>query len=200
MVAGAFAGQRIALGVRETAHEEHPLTKGGERLQRRRQLEQLAVAFGRPAAHEDAVRHIDDAEALDRPGGGRAEGGECRDHAVQQRQGERDPEAAKKGAPRQMLLRDDHDCSRSPHLEWRASDDAGDQRRPPVVARRGLAGDRSHRRSVVVLDAAAERVGQELLGHGLDELVAVAQQDVAEAGGTFEPGAIRQDAGDVDRF
>ena len=48
-------------------------------------------------------------------------------------------------------------------------------RREAVVVRRGLAHNRADGRHVVVLDAAAQRVGQQLLGDVVDELLGVAR-------------------------
>ena len=79
----------------------------------------------------------------------------------------RSAEAAQERAPRQGSFRDDHDLS--PHLKRRAlrrcreRTARSDSRRAPRRARC------AHRRHVVGLDAAAERVGQELLGQRCDE-------------------------------
>src|SRR5688572_28617721 len=50
------------------------------------------------------------------------------------------------------------------HLEHLVLDDAQHERREAVVARLGLANDGAHDGHVVVLDAAAERIGQQALG------------------------------------
>ena len=52
---------------------------------------------------------------------------------------------------------------------------------------------------VVVLEAAAERVGQQLLGQRRDELLAVPQQRLAQPDGPVERRAVRQRARGVDR-
>src|SRR5881296_234378 len=49
---------------------------------------------------------------------------------------------------------------RSPHVEWRALDDAQDQRRETVVVALGTAQDSTDRRRIVVLEAAANRIRQ----------------------------------------
>ena len=87
-------------------------------------------------------------------------------HAVEQRQRERGAEAAQEPCGVSgiaflvmiMIL-----CSAS---GTGALDDAEHDGRPAVVGRRGVPHDFPDRRIVVVLDAAAERVGQQLLGHG----------------------------------
>src|SRR4051812_5056905 len=53
-----------------------------------------------------------------------------------------------------------------PHPERLAPHDADDERREPVVFACGIPGDPAHGRHVEVLDAAAERIGQQLFGEG----------------------------------
>src|SRR5580700_3423172 len=80
-----------------------------------------------------------------------------------------------------------------PHLKRRAVDDAENDRRPALVVGGGLMGALAHDRTVVLLETAAERVGQEPVRAGLHELLAPAQQDVAQAGRSVELGAVGQD-------
>src|SRR5215213_10186870 len=80
----------------------------------------------------------------------------------------------------------------TPHLERRALDDAKDDRRPAVIVRRGLARDLAHHGEIVLLDTAAERVGEKPLGEGLDEQVLLGEEHFAQARGSVELRPIRQ--------
>src|SRR5258708_25326837 len=71
-------------------------------------------------------------------------------------------------------------CLRSPHLKRLALHDAHDQRRKTVIVRAGVAHDFAHGGHVVGLEAAAERVGQHLFGHGADENFGTAEQSLAK--------------------
>ena len=112
VVAGAFAGQRVAVLVGEAAQDGQAIAVRRERLHRRLELEPLAGRSGRPLLHDDAVRHVDHPEPLDRRGGRQAQRRERRDHAVEQRQRQRRADAAQERPSWQMRLRDDH-CSRA---------------------------------------------------------------------------------------
>ena len=63
----------------------------------------------------------------------------------------------------------------------------------------GLARDLADDGAVVFFDAAADRIGQQPLGEGLHEHVLLAQQHFAQARRPVERGAVRQDAGGIDR-
>src|SRR4051812_28942847 len=63
-----------------------------------------------------------------------------------------------------------------PLLKGRAVDDALHNRRELVIVRRAATDDRAHRGHVVIRETAAERVGQQLLGHRADEDLRVAHQ------------------------
>ena len=105
---------------------------------------------------------------------------------------------AQERPPRQRLLRDDHrDC---PHLKRRALDDSEDDRREAVVLRARVADDLADGRRVVVLDAAAEREGQQLLGERADEQLRTLQQRRFEPVDAVELAAVGQAAGRVDRL
>src|SRR3954447_25272159 len=69
----------------------------------------------------------------------------------------------------------------SPHLKWRALDDAENHGRPLMVFRRGLGHDLAQRRTIVRLDAATQRIGHEAFGERVDEQGALAHQDIAQA-------------------
>jgi hypothetical protein len=59
--------------------------------------------------------------------------------------------------------------------------------------------ERSHERHVVVFDATAEGIRQQLLGNHAHKLIGVPHQRIAQAGDTIELGAIGQHAAGVDR-
>src|ERR1700730_5256050 len=63
-----------------------------------------------------------------------------------------------------------------PHAERRARDNACDDRRPAIVALSRVTRDFTHRRLIVVFEAAADGVGQQLGGQRPDEIFLVAQQ------------------------
>src|SRR5262245_36983849 len=69
---------------------------------------------------------------------------------------------------------------RRPHLEWLAADDAEDERRPAVILRLEVGDEFPHDRRIVVLETAAERVGQQLLGDGALVLIALGEHRLAE--------------------
>ena len=108
VIAGAFAGQRVGLGVRQAGHHHDLVSEGSQGLQDRRHLERRGVALGRPSPHEDAVRHVDDPEPVTRRGGSNPAVAEGGNHPVQERQRQRCTDPAQKGPSRQMLVRDDH--------------------------------------------------------------------------------------------
>ena len=112
VVAGPLAGQRVAVLVGEAAQHGQAVAVRRQRLHHRLDVEGGAGRLGRPLLHDDAVRHVDHAEPLDRRGGGQPLRRERRDHAVEQRQRERRADAAQERPPGQMRLGDDH-CSRA---------------------------------------------------------------------------------------
>ena len=59
--------------------------------------------------------------------------------------------------------------------------DSKNERRPAIVLRRGGAHDLTHRRPIVILEPAAERVGQQLFGDGGRELIGPLQEQGAQA-------------------
>src|SRR5687767_2009791 len=78
---------------------------------------------------------------------------------------------------------------RLPHPERRTLHDTDDERGEAIVVLRRIAHDCTHRGSVVVLDAASQRVRQHLLGERRDEAVR-AQQRFAEARHALEHRAV----------
>ena len=66
-------------------------------------------------------------------------------------------------------------------------------------SRPGLPHDRADGRRIVVLDAASQRVGQQLFGEGADEQFRPAQQRRFESVDIREPAAVGKPAGRVDR-
>src|SRR5262245_3298983 len=74
----------------------------------------------------------------------------------------------------------------SSHHKRVARRDADDEGRELELVGRGAAHDAANHRHVVVLDAATERVGEQLLGEGRDELLRTPQQVRFEAGEVLE--------------
>ena len=95
--------------VAEPRHHEQAVAEPRQRLENRRDLEAGPLARGRPLLHDDAVRHVDDAEPPHRGGRGPAHRGQGGHHAVEQRQGQRRPHAAEHRTPGKGLLGDHHD-------------------------------------------------------------------------------------------
>src|SRR4029453_8785712 len=95
----------------------------------------------------------------------------------------------------------DFACRAVSHLERHAADDPRDQpRREPVIVASSVPNDRSHGGLVVVLDAATERVGKELLDHSRYELVRLVQQRPLETDRALEFRSVWKHAGGVNRF
>src|SRR5688500_11285342 len=87
----------------------------------------------------------------------------------------------------------------TPHLEWRAFDDAEDHDGPAVLVSRRIAHDLAHGRAVIRLDAAAERVSEQPLGERVEEQVLFAEQHFAQAARAVEGSAVGQHTGGIDR-
>src|SRR5260221_12938734 len=83
------------------------------------------------------------------------------------------------------------------HAERRAADDAADDGRRPIVTLRGFPRNFPDRRLIVVFEAAANRVRQQLCGKRADEILLVTRQERSEPVHTFESCAIRQRRGCV---
>ena len=71
-------------------------------------------------------------------------------------------------------------------------------RREPVILRPRVAHDRARRRTIVILHAASERVGHQLLGQRSDEQLGPAQERRFQAVHVVELAAIRQAARGID--
>ena len=186
--------------VTQAGDDRHVLLVRLERLQDLRQLESRARFLRLPARLHRAMREVDEADARLRCRGRVGERRGRGNHRIQQRQGDGDARPAQHRATGQMLLGDEHcripsllnlrtsarGLRRSffgghlPLLEWVAVHDLHHDRREPIVVFRGLAHDGAHRRHVVVLDEAAERVRHQLLGERLHELLGVREQRVAQ--------------------
>src|SRR5580765_3123020 len=92
-------------------------------------------------------------------------------------------------------------CSlRFPHLKRRALGDAENQRLEPVVGRRAVPNDPAYRRRIVVLDAAAERVDQQLLREGGHHRIGLTEQPAAQTGGAVELRPVWQRGRHIDRL
>ena len=95
-----------------------------------------------------------------------------------------------------VLLARDHRrrIDRNPTLLERLTrDDPLHQRRPAVVVLLQLAHEPTHRRRVVVIDAAPQRIRQELVGDRPDELIALAQQRLPKPPQAVNGGPIELD-------
>ncbi len=84
-------------------------------------------------------------------------------------------------------------------LKRGALDDAKHQRRKAVVLRGRRGRDAAHRRHVVILHAAAERVRHQAFGQRLDEAGRVGQQRPAQLRRAVELGAVDQCARQIQR-
>ena len=67
-----------------------------------------ALGGGQPVLHDHAVGHIHRAKTIDGLGRGLHHGGQSRHHSVEQRQCDRDSEAAQHRATGYLLFRDNH--------------------------------------------------------------------------------------------
>ena len=104
----ALGGQPVdVLG--QTGDHVEPITKRLERLEDRLEVEPDTVRRRRPGVDHHTVRHVDDAEPLDRPRGGAAQGRQGGHHPIEQRQRHRRPQTAQDRAARDGFLGDDHD-------------------------------------------------------------------------------------------
>src|ERR1700736_4316074 len=79
-----------------------------------------------------------------------------------------------------------------PHAERRARDNACDDRRPAVIVLSRVARDLANRRLIVVFEAAAGGIGQQLGGQRPDEIFLVAHQKRAQPFHAFERRTVRQ--------
>jgi len=86
------------------------------------------------------------------------------------------------------------------HRESWAPDDAHEQRRESIVVFGCIVRDRPDQWHILVLQTAADGIGQQLLRHGLCKQVAVARRELAQAPDAFERGAVVRDAGGIDRL
>ena len=203
----AAALDEIRRLVREPAEQEDPVLElasdrsvGGSSVERPLRLRE-------PVAHGHAVGHVEHAKTRSHRRGRRlAEGGQRRHHAVQQRQREARAKATQHRAAGQVHLGDDHRrtprlperlarltvarrwsqqaaslvARRIAHLKRHALHDPQHERRPAVVVARRISHELAHGWRVLIVDAAAQRVGQQLFRDGPDKLVALAQQRLSK--------------------
>src|SRR5687768_16806911 len=88
---------------------------------------------------------------------------------------------------------------RSPHCEWCAFHNGDNQRRHPIVVECRLPRDRAHGGIVVILNAATQRIGHQLLGYGPNKIFTVLRHhQLRETGGPAELATIRKLAARVD--
>ncbi len=99
----------VGLQLGEVAHDQRLIAERLEGRQRRRELEAPSARRRRPLLHDGPVRHVDEAEAADGPGGGLGENGQRGHHRVEERQRQRGSDAAQERSPRQRHPRDHHD-------------------------------------------------------------------------------------------
>ena len=170
----------------------------------------LPVAGSHPVREEDA-----DEAALRLPGDGLRQRGAGGNHRIEQREGQRHAGALEERPPRNVPLRDErHDSVDSPGLDVRPRSRRGwsrgllvtvfiwngrllttpstmAEKRPLLaITSRAICADERH---VAVLDAAAERVGQQLLRRHRDELVGVVlRQPVAQLHRAVRPSCCRR--------
>ena len=140
------------LVLRQAADDDQLIRERRQRRQDRRQLEVAALALRLPVVHagdvhRHAVRHVDEPQAATGLAAASRRRRQRRHHRVEQRQRQRDAQAAQERPPRQRHLGDDHrsrpSCpfvsAGSSHLKRRALDDAQDERRREAVVVRGRA-------------------------------------------------------------
>src|SRR5260370_35722490 len=82
-------------------------------------------------------------------------------------------------------------------LKWRASDDSQNQRRKAVVVAGSLMNHGANRGHVVILRAAAQRVGHQLLRQCGDEGVGAAQKGLPQGHGSVHCASVGKNAGSV---
>ena len=96
-------------GVVEPRQDQQPVAERLQRLQDRGELEPAPLDRGGPVAHDRPVRHVHHAQPRLRLRRRPLDRGQRGNHAVEQRQGHRRPEAAEHGTPGKRLSGDDHD-------------------------------------------------------------------------------------------
>ena len=121
-----------------------------------------------------------------------------RNHRVEQRQGDGRAHAAKHRPARDGFLGDDHE-PRPPHPKRCALHERENRRRPAVVVGRRRPHDAADGWRVVVFQSAADRVGEQLVGHGPDELLLLRHQRTPQRRRAVDFRAVQQHAGCVDR-
>ena len=105
-------GRRVGAGIGilqlEVADDGQLIDDRRQRLQRRRQLEQLAVAARRPPRQVTAHRHVDETEPPHRLGHRAGERRHRRDHGIEQRQRHAGAQSSQERPPWQCFSGDDH--------------------------------------------------------------------------------------------
>jgi hypothetical protein len=99
---------RIGILQFEVADDGELIHHRSQRLQCRRQLDEAAISCRRPARQVASHRHVDEAEATDRIGRGLGDGGQRRNHGVEQWQRDAGAQTSQERPPRQCQLGDDH--------------------------------------------------------------------------------------------
>jgi hypothetical protein len=94
--------------VLETADNRQLLLKRRQRLKNGSEFEGRPLGHRRPLIHDGAMRQVHEPHARLGARRGLSQRRPGRDHRIQQREADGDTRAAKEGAPREMLLGDEH--------------------------------------------------------------------------------------------
>ncbi len=207
VVGTGFTRRRLGRARVQPGQDIQVLAERLHRLPDERQfVRQCADFLGNPVARCRAVRHEAAEETrrrLCRGPGLCREGG---DHRIQQGKGKRGAGTAQQGATADVLPGNEHGfsppancgCLRV-HGEGRTLDHTHDQRREPVVVLRRVVRQRTDQRHVVVIEATADGIGQQVLDHHFREQLALAHRQVAQALDAVDAGAVVDDGDRVDR-
>ena len=191
-----------------------------DRLQDRRELEPGPRGRRRPVTGPLAHRHEHGAKPERWLRGGLRQRRRGGNHRIEEREGQRGTHPLEDRPARQRPLGDEHVRSLMPivtnlsalrggnqrrvrrraHLERHAANDTQDQRRESVVLGARVTDGGADHRHVGRRQAAADRIGQQLLGHRAHERLRVAHEGVPERDDAVKPGAVGQLSRRVDRI
>src|SRR5690606_11073960 len=162
-----LARRRLGRRRVQTAQDRQPIAKRLEGLPDERQLiRQSAFLLGDPVPRSGAVRDEAAKKATRRHRSRLREGSRCGNHRIKQGKSKRDARTSQQRTSRYVLLSYKHGYSLPTlstlhvHRERRALDDSHQQRRESIVILGGIAGNRADERHVLVLDSAAQGIGQ----------------------------------------
>ena len=117
-------GRRVGGLMAEPGHDVHPIAKGFERLQDRRELEPAANGGGRPLVHDRAVGHVHEAQTRPARRGRLRQQRARRHHRVEERQREAHAEPLQERSPVEVFSCEKHDGLRSTALRLQSRADA----------------------------------------------------------------------------